>query len=422
MEIKTAKTRCAVLGILSLAGIGLFIAQPGLAKPRQAETDPVRLVAAQEGRGSASTFQWANSLDLVARGLAKLLRDPAPLAILQARMAASPLPENTVRLADLLDAQVEGRGDRFGALLARQAGITEDKLRAALAAFPVPITLFFPREKDRDAVVGPGQGRGRLDLQVTWDGFWISQKNLRTLLAYDHTGKRTRYSVAAPPAGPVLVVSTENAAQPEAPRPAAETSAEVTPETTCFTPYLELTGVYLVDDHEGWPRGNPEFEIYLADWDQSMPGNQLLIQPTTPYQFSGRYVTDAAGRSRYLLDVNDEDRWYTFNPPIAMFAYNPYLGSGLYAVEDDDTAGVLKVSSGSYSIGFSCSYSPGCTGSQCLGCKPTGSGLVNLARAILGSGDDRYNVPFRSVGGAPLNTVMEVDMGDWRLRYRVACP
>jgi hypothetical protein len=89
MDIKTAKTRGAVLGILSLAGIGLFAAQPGLAKPRKAETDPVRLVAAQEGWSSASTFQWADSLDLVARGLAKLLRDPAPLGTLQARMAAS---------------------------------------------------------------------------------------------------------------------------------------------------------------------------------------------------------------------------------------------------------------------------------------------------------------------------------------------
>lgn len=116
-----------------------------------------------------------------------------------------------------------------------------------------------------------------------------------------------------------------------------------------------------------------------------------------------------------------QGRWYTFNPPIAMMEYNPYIGSGLYAVEDDDTAGVLKVT-GSYSIGFTCSYFPGCTGSQCSGCNPTGNGFVNLARAVFGSGDDKFPVPFRSVGGAPLDTNMEVSMADWRLRYRVACP
>jgi hypothetical protein len=417
--------RFAALGLLGMAGIGLLSPQPGFAKSLDSTAnEPVVQVASQAGGpSSATTLQWARDLDLFAQSLAKLLKDPALLATLQARMAASPLPENTVRLLELLDAQAEGRRDGFGALLAREAGITEEKLRARLAAFPVPITLFFPREEDRRAVLAPERAQRQLTLQVSWDGFWIPQKNLRTLLAYDHNGKRTRYPVTAPPAGPVLVVSTENAEQPEAPRLAVEASAEAVTATTttCYTPYLELTGVYLVGDHEGWPRGGPEFEIFLADWDASMPGNNLLIRPTTPYQFSGRNVTDAAGRTRYLPDINDTGRWYTFSLPVAMFSYDPFIGSGLYAVEDDSTAGVLKVT-GSYSIGFTCSYYPGCTGSQCLGCDPNGSGWVNLARAIFGSGDDKFPAPFRSVGGAPFGSIMEVSMGDWRLRYRVACP
>jgi hypothetical protein len=424
MDIVTSRSgRFAALGVCGM--ISVLFAQPGLASPSAVQTasDPVHQIAAQAGEpGSAATYQWASNLDVFAQGLAKLLRDPAALATLQGRIAASPLPESTVRLEDLLGVQVQGQRDRFGALLAKQAGITEGELRAALAGFPRPITLFFPREADRQAVL-TGKSRGRVDLQVTWDSFWIPQGSLRTLLAYDHTGRRTRYPVAKPPAGPVLVVSTENSAQPEAPHldvdVATETGAAA--EATCYSPYLELTGIYLVGDHEGWPRGEPEFELYLADWNTSMPGNQLLIRPTTPYQFSGRNITDAAGRSRYLLDVNDTGKWYTFNPPIAMFEYNPFLGNGLYAVEDDSTAGVLKVT-GSYSIGFTCSYFPGCTGPQCSGCDPNGSGLVNLARAIFGSGDDRFDIPFRSVGQAPMDTIMEASMGDWRLRYRVACP
>jgi len=420
------KGRFAALGLCGL--IGLSLAQPGLASPPEHTAgDPVRQIAAQAGApGSAATLEWAGHLDVFAQGLAKLLRDPAALATLRARMAASELPESTVRLEDLLGVQVEGRRDRFGALLAKKAGMTEGALRSALAGFPRPITLFFPRQEDRQAVLATGQGRGPAELQVTWDGFWIPEKNLKTLLAYDHNGKRTRYPVAKPPAGTLLVVSTENSEQPEPRRPEldaaieAEAAAKAT-EATCYSPYLELTGLYLADDHEGFGRGAPEAELFVGDWDPSMPGNQLLIRPTTPFIFSGRYITDAAGRSRYLLDVNDTGRWYTFNPPIAMFEYNPYIGTGLYAVEDDETAGVLKVT-GSYSIGFTCSYQPGCIGPQCSGCTPTVSGWVNLARAIFGSGDDRFNVPFRSVGGAPMDTVMESSMGDWRLRYRVACP
>lgn len=411
----------AALGIFSL--VSLLSTQPGLAKaPTRTDIEPVRQVASQDdGPGSAKALQWATDLDVLTQGLAKLLKDPAAMATLRTQMMASQLPESTVRLVDLLDVKVEGRGARFGTLLAKEAGMPEVKMRATLAAFPTPLTLFFPREEDRHTVLQPEQGRGRLSLQVSWDSFWISQKNLRTLLAYDQNGKRTRYPVTAPPAGPVLVVSTENAEMPESPAPSITAPRASVTATSCFTPYVELAGLYLVKDHEDWPRGKPELEVFLADWDASMPGHQLLIRPTTQYLFSGRNVTDAAGRTRYLPDVNDTGRWYNFTP-VAVFGYNNFLGSGLYAVEDDDDDGVLKITSGSYSIGFSCSYFPGCTGPQCSGCSPTGSGLVNLARAIFGAGDDRFNVPFRSVGGAPLDTILEVSMGDWRLRYRVACP
>ncbi|HJX26284.1 MAG TPA: hypothetical protein VJ885_00090 [Thermoanaerobaculia bacterium] len=415
------KRRLAALGLFGLAS--LLSAQPGLAEaPARTDIELVRQVASQnDGPGSAKAFQWAADLDIVAQGLAKLLKDPAAMDTLRTQMMASQLPENTVRLVDLLGVKVQGRGARFGTLLAKEAGMPEAKMRVTLAAFPVPITLFFPREEDRHAVLKPEQGRGRSSLQVSWDGFWIPQKNLKTLLAYDHSGKRTRYPVTAPPAGPVLVVSTENSEKPEAPSRSITAPMESVSAATCFTPYVELAGLYLGDGKEGWPRGKPEFELFLADWDASMPGHHLLIRPTTHYLFGGRNVTDAAGRTRYLPDVNDTGRWYNFTP-IAMFAYNDFIGSGLYAIEDDDDDGVLKITSGSYSIGFSCSYFPGCTGSQCSGCSPTGSGLVNLARAIFGTGDDRFDVPFRSVGGAPFDTIMEVSMGDWRLRYRVACP
>lgn len=416
------------LAVLVLLAIGWATARPGFAAPpdRRAIESVIR-VAPQEkgGPDEATSFRWGSGLDRLAQGLAKALGEPAAFAALKERMAASPLPENTVRVLDLFDVEVRGQRERFGALLARAAETTEAELLAELAAMPAPITLFFPREEDRRAVLEHGSGRGRVELQVTWDVFWSPQQKLRTLLAYDRHGNRTSYSVDAPPSGPVLVVSTENAQAPEAPRPEVEASAaveaaeaEVEAAQHCI-PYLMLVGLYLIDDHEGWPRGKPEIDLFLADWNPTMPGNVLVIRPTTPYIFSGRNVADARGVSRYLPDVNDKGRWYTFNP-VALFSYDQFIGSGLYLVEDDDAAGVLKVT-GSYSIGFTCTVFPGCTGTQCGGCQPTGSGFVDLARAVFGAGDDRFAVPFRSVGGAPLGAVLEADMRDWRLRLQVLC-
>lgn len=415
--------KTSAMSLLGLFAIGWLCTAPCLAEPpdRAAIESVLRSSPQKGGPDHETAVQWASGLDPLARGLARLLEEPAAYAALQARMTASPLPESTVLLLDLLDAKVQGR--TFGALLATAAGTTEKELRAALAALPAPITLFFPREEDRRAVLGRGRGQARLDLQVTWDAFWLPQESLETLLAYDHAGNQTSYSVDEPPAGPVLVVSTENSQVPEPPpaeRPAEPIRSMAMTETTCTNPYLEMTGLYLVTDHEGWPRGAPEIDAFVADWNSSMPGNELVIRPTTPYIFSGRTVTDAAGRSRYLPDVNDKGRWYNFTG-VAVFQYNWYIGTGLYLVEDDEKAGVLALG-GNYSIGFTCSIYPGCTGSQCSGCQPTGSGFVNLARALIGSGDDKFPVPFRSVGGAPYGTIIEADMGEWRLRYRVACP
>lgn len=413
MSTVTITSRRVLLSLLALLSLGLGTARPVRGEIAAPEPEP-------GVESTEATEKWAASLDRLASGLAVVLDDPPAWAVLRDRMTASPLPENTVRVLDLLEAELPG-GTLFVSLLAKAAGSSEKELREELAAFPTPITLFFPREEDREATLAAGSRSGTPSLEVTWDPFWVPQKSLGTLLTYDSSGQQTLLSIAAPPSGPTLVVSTENSQAPELPLPPTEKLAGSSTKATCVNPFLELTHVYLVDDHEGWPRGKPEFEIFLADWNSSMPGNQLVIQPTTKFIFSGRNIVDAAGRSRYLLDVNDKKKWYGFTPPIAMFAYHPFLGSGLYAVEDDSAAGVLKVT-GSYSIGFKCSVFPGCVGTQCSGCKPSVSGFVNLVKAIWGSGDDRFPTPFRSVGGTPMDQILEQDMGDWRLRYRVACP
>src|SRR4028119_191953 len=104
------KRRLAALGLFGLAS--LLSAQPGLAEaPARTDIELVRQVAPQNaGPGSAKAFQWAADLDIVAQGLAKLLKDPAAMDTLRTQMMARQLPENPVRLVDLLGVQGQGRG------------------------------------------------------------------------------------------------------------------------------------------------------------------------------------------------------------------------------------------------------------------------------------------------------------------------
>ncbi len=409
---------CCLATLLLLAAVAL--APPPAAAADRAAVESV--VAPGQGETDAATaLAWGTSLDQLARGIATALADPAAVAALREAMAGSPLPENTVLLVGFLDAPV-AKGT-FGGLMAKGAGVAVDELRAALAGLPEPITLYFPRDEDRASMLAAQKERIPA-IQVTWDPFWISEAKLGTFLAYDRAGRESRWTAKAVPAGPVLVVSTENAEAPEAPKAEADDAAPAAARgaegaaTSCQN-YLLLTGIYLRIDHEGFPRGAPEIDLFRADWSPTVPGT-LVIQPTTSLIFSGRNVTDAAGRTRYLPDVNDERRWYTISPPLAVAPYDGFLGFGLYLVEDDTTAGALKVFT-NYSIGFSCTYSPGCTGPQCSGCKPTGTGIVNLVRAIAGGSDDRYDVPFRSVGGVGSGGTAEADMTDWRIRFQVDC-
>jgi hypothetical protein len=109
-----------------------------------------------------------------------------------------------------------------------------------------------------------------------------------------------------------------------------------------YAPYFVLDRVLIKQDHEGLFKGSPEIELFplRIDVAASVGSNTTA---TTNLLFSGRTVTDMAGRSRYLPDVNNTNTWYTVTNGVAIFPANNGLEFSALLVEEDDDAGVLRI-------------------------------------------------------------------------------
>lgn len=108
------------------------------------------------------------------------------------------------------------------------------------------------------------------------------------------------------------------------------------------TPYFVLSSLTIKTDHEGAFKGNPEIELFPFRINPSSPiGGSSDVR--TKWIFSGRTVTDLAGRSVYLPNVQNTNQWYYVNGGLALY---PSLLSNEYVstlVENDDTTGQLEI-------------------------------------------------------------------------------
>ncbi len=108
------------------------------------------------------------------------------------------------------------------------------------------------------------------------------------------------------------------------------------------SPYFVLSSLMIKTDHEGTFKGNPEIELFPLRLD-SVSSSGGMDEATTDWLFSGRYVTDLAGQSRYLPNVQNNYVWYTINNGLALFPSDRGLEWSATLVEQDDDAGRLKV-------------------------------------------------------------------------------
>lgn len=110
-----------------------------------------------------------------------------------------------------------------------------------------------------------------------------------------------------------------------------------------YSPYFVLSSLLIKVDHEGFLKGNPEIELFPLRLDSVSPSGGIG-EATTDWLFSGRSVSDLAGRSRYLPNVNSTNVWYTIPGGLAIFPSDAGMEWSATLVEQDDEAGRLKVS------------------------------------------------------------------------------
>ncbi|MFL6264418.1 MAG: hypothetical protein ACJ76Y_32415 [Thermoanaerobaculia bacterium] len=108
------------------------------------------------------------------------------------------------------------------------------------------------------------------------------------------------------------------------------------------SPYFVLSSLLIKTDHEGLFKGDPEIELYPLRINPSSPyGGSTDVR--TNWIFSGRTVTDLAGRSRYLPDINNTYTWYGVSGGLALFPLRMSNEWAATLVDDDDTAGKLEI-------------------------------------------------------------------------------
>lgn len=108
------------------------------------------------------------------------------------------------------------------------------------------------------------------------------------------------------------------------------------------TPYFVLSSLLIKKDHEDAFSGDPGIELYPLRLNLDSPyGGASDVR--TNWIFDGRTVTDLAGRSRYLPDVDNNYTWYNISGGLALFpsqVSNEWVAT---LIEDDDTKGRLKI-------------------------------------------------------------------------------
>jgi len=364
---------------------------------------------------------------MLAKEIAVLLRDGKYNYLIHRMIENSKLRENSVALNDFFEQRLDSPNSKTaGEKLAEAMNTSVAELKANLGVFSEPIGLFYPVSKHREAAI---QAFRRVsdrpeetavsNYLVAWDPYWLNESEIDNINAYDPGGNKVILSFETPPKVPVLVLSPENL-------------RDIAPTVPCTfdcgggsggnggggtgggcpsgnTSYFVVTAVKIDDDHENWLRGSPEFEIYDADYEGNGKND---TNPTTKFILDGNSHTDASGYSFTLPDVNSTGTWYSLGCGFAV-KRTSNANLGIIGFEDDDTKGELKLTDlSAVAIGFSCS-----TNNTVTGCLPWTNGWLKIAKAALGSGDDRYDKPIRFTGQS--SSVIEVNGGDWHIKWQI---
>jgi hypothetical protein len=270
------------------------------------------------------------SLEGAARRLAVALADPVFRARFRDRLVRSPYPEQKIHLQRTLqaDGAVEARAV---ARLNREPDQSTDSVYRSVQALEV----YLPVPEHRAG------WRGDTRLLVA-----TAARDGDLPVAFDLQGGRHLLDPTRPPRTPVLaVVPVETDFDLPPARSTAGGNAVCADPTTCGgnggggtpTPGLYMTKAHFQDDFEGWLKGSPEFEIHIM-------GQKGTTDSLTRLQCSGEHS----------LGLYQWDGGKDWTGNVLLFsqiqidgykAAHPGESFRIVALEDDDTACVLKADS-----------------------------------------------------------------------------
>lgn len=260
--------------------------------------------------------------------MARALRDPGFRHTVMRALEASPFREQKVHLQAFLNAGGGAERRRLAAL-AREP---EAAIAADLAAAP-PLELYLPVREHRR------RWQGEADLLVA-----TAELDGDSPLAFDLQGAARRLSPTTPPTTPVLMVSRAELDFSAGPSRLAclydcEDGGSVgTPGPGLTTPGLYLTRTQFIGTYESWFKGSPEFEIHVLGRDGGT--SKLRTLQCAGEHAGGGYAFDqqSTGWSGNVLLFSQAqlDQYR---------AEYPGENLKLLALEDDDTACVIKVDS-----------------------------------------------------------------------------
>ncbi|HSP77001.1 MAG TPA: hypothetical protein VLQ93_00630, partial [Myxococcaceae bacterium] len=276
----------------------------------------------EEGAGgdSAALLQAEESLQReagqrLARAVALSLREPALRSLLQVAMAETLVKEDKVHFNSF----VRGPGRGLLQAMSRSSGLSVAQLEELVRQVG-SLEMYLPFKAHRSA------WRGGEELLVA-----TQYRDHETPVGFDLDGNPVPLSLEAPPETPTLVLvpaeDFDAEGNPSERGLALGRGAQVQALGDVSAAYAAWTGayatyVYIPGDYEGWPRGDPEYELFL--------------ERTESYRQLIRCA--AAGSSQPFYWNMDGSSWST---PflIAWASETPTLtGMAMYVYEDDEGA------------------------------------------------------------------------------------
>jgi hypothetical protein len=332
----TRKRRAVTWTTVALAAVLWACSTDSATRPKAPEETVDRVVMSRGGFPVPES-RMRGLLAKVTRELAIALADPTVRAMVYKDLHASPYREHKLHFGTflrgdahaLLSGMAAARSGAPGAALTPSATVTTASVLATLDTI-VDLEFYMPVREHYAA----------------WDGGEILivasalDDDGSIPVGFDLAGRPVTLSASEPPTTPALVVVPVETDFSRIPSPVASSRVNAADPSIAG---VHMTRSVIYADHEGWPNGNPEFEVHLFQVDVDLEYNdmecvgELRAEPYTyntqeTQDWSGDVVLATEGRialsPQNQFQVWEDDGWGSSYDPCTQNGGKPPRADG----------------------------------------------------------------------------------------------